>query len=222
MAKLTLTQIESLARSAGMSDPRTMAAIAMAESGGNPSAHNPIPPDNSYGLWQINMLGSLGPARRKEFGLASNSDLFNPAVNARVAAKITKTQGLSAWSTYTNGAYKRYLGSATVPVSEGEELEREGLEHLEGKDPYFDPLSGVQDIARLGVDAGKWMSNPRNWLNVLYVLVGGVVIVTALSATVRTQIISQAKSATSTGTSHVGGYVKTGAKALGKAVIRGK
>jgi hypothetical protein len=39
-------------------------AIALAESGGNPAAHNPVPPDDSWGLWQINMRGHLGPVRR--------------------------------------------------------------------------------------------------------------------------------------------------------------
>ena len=41
---------------------RIMAAIAMAESGSNAEAHNDNANtgDNSYGLWQINMLGSMG------------------------------------------------------------------------------------------------------------------------------------------------------------------
>jgi hypothetical protein len=34
----------------------TAVAIAMRESRGNTAAHNPVPPDDSYGLWQINRL----------------------------------------------------------------------------------------------------------------------------------------------------------------------
>ncbi|MBY8852241.1 transglycosylase SLT domain-containing protein, partial [Saccharothrix sp. MB29] len=64
-------------------------AVALAESGGDPRAHNSTPPDDSYGLWQVNMLGSLGPARRREFGLDSDSDLFSPAENARAANRIS-------------------------------------------------------------------------------------------------------------------------------------
>ena len=48
--------IYAVARQAGFSPDQavTMTAIAMAESGGNPGAHNPNGED-SRGLWQINM-----------------------------------------------------------------------------------------------------------------------------------------------------------------------
>lgn len=86
------------------------AAIALAESGGRPDAHNPKPPDDSYGLWQINMLGSLGPARRRQFGLSSNDQLYDPLTNAKAAVAISGGgSSFSAWSTYTNGAYRAHL-----------------------------------------------------------------------------------------------------------------
>lgn len=90
MATMTPEQIYQLARSVGF-PPQTatsMVAIALKESGGNPSAFNGTAPDRSYGLWQINMHGSLGPARRQEFGLAEDSDLFDPETNARAAYAI--------------------------------------------------------------------------------------------------------------------------------------
>lgn len=87
-------------------------AIALAESGGNPRAHNSTPPDNSYGLWQINMIGPLGPARRATFGLQSNEELFDPVKNARAALSVRRSQGWGAWSVYTNGSYKRFLTEA--------------------------------------------------------------------------------------------------------------
>lgn len=101
-----------LAQQAGFSadEASTAAAIAMAESGGNPKAHNSTPPDNSYGLWQINMLGDMGPSRRKWFGLKSNEELFDPVTNAKAAYKIYKASGWKAWTTYTSGKYKAYVG----------------------------------------------------------------------------------------------------------------
>jgi lysozyme-like protein len=87
-------------------------AVALAESGGDTQSHNSTPPDDSYGLWQINMLGSLGPARRKEFNLKSNEDLFNPDTNARVAHGIFQKSGWKAWTTYTSGKYKQFLPQA--------------------------------------------------------------------------------------------------------------
>jgi hypothetical protein len=65
--------------------------IIMKESTGRPYAHNQNSNtgDNSYGLFQINMIGSLGPARREQFGLKDNEDLFNPLTNAAVAYIIS-------------------------------------------------------------------------------------------------------------------------------------
>ena len=102
----------AVARSVGFKGrgASVMGAIGMAESGGNPRAHNPVPPDNSYGLWQINMLGAMGPERRKAFGLSSNEQLYNPTVNAKAALSISGGgTNFKPWSTYTNGAYKKYM-----------------------------------------------------------------------------------------------------------------
>lgn len=87
-----------------------MAACALAESGGNPRAKNPVPPDESYGLWQINMIGSLGPVRRARYGIKTNEQLFDPWTNAK-AMHIESAAGtyLKPWSTYANGAYKRFI-----------------------------------------------------------------------------------------------------------------
>lgn len=82
-------------------------ALAGAESGWNPRAHNPKPPDNSYGLWQINMINSLGPARRKQFGLASNEELFDPVKNAKAAFSISKGgTDFRPWSTWPSAGAK--------------------------------------------------------------------------------------------------------------------
>jgi len=57
-----------------------LAAITIGESGLNArakaDASTGLSKDNSYGLWQINMLGDLGPARRKRYKLKSNEDIL--------------------------------------------------------------------------------------------------------------------------------------------------
>jgi hypothetical protein len=108
---ISVLQLKQLATNAGFSQNEIpiMVSIAMAESGGNSKAHNKVPPDNSYGLWQINMIGELGPDRRKRYGISSNEKLFDPTTNARVAKKIREEQGLGAWTTYTGGEYKKFL-----------------------------------------------------------------------------------------------------------------
>jgi hypothetical protein len=115
MSHLNAEQIANYAYKAGFRGQglTTAVAVALAESGGDPKAHNGTPPDNSYGLWQINMLGALGPDRRHQYHLDSNSELFDPATNARVANSIASDgKDFTPWSTYTNGAYKQYLDKA--------------------------------------------------------------------------------------------------------------
>ena len=121
--KLTPKQIAQVARQAGIPEDKipTMVAIAMAESSGNSEAHNPRYPDNSFGLWQINMLDEpgyqLGAERRQKYGLSSNEELKDPLTNAKAALDILNSQGLSAWSVYTSGAYRDYLPDARAAIS---------------------------------------------------------------------------------------------------------
>ena len=68
-------------------------AIAGAESTFNPFAHNPRGADNSYGLAQINMLGTMGPDRRAKLGINSNDDLFDIATNARAMKMVFDEAG---------------------------------------------------------------------------------------------------------------------------------
>lgn len=126
MARLSPAQIAEYAHDAGFrgQDLTVAVAVAMAESAGDPRAHNPVPPDNSYGLWQINMIGSLGPARRDEFDLDSNRELFDPAENAKAAWAISgHGDSFRPWTTYTSGAYKQYLDDA-----------RRGIRNMNKKD----------------------------------------------------------------------------------------
>ena len=93
-----------LLKSVGATDEEAvrLAAIGMHESSGDPNARNTTYPDNSYGLFQVNMLDEpgymLGEERRNKYGI-TNEDLLNPEINAAVALDIMRTQGRSAWST---------------------------------------------------------------------------------------------------------------------------
>jgi len=121
--KLSAKQIAQVARQAGIPEDKipTMVAIAMAESRGDSEAHNPEYPDNSFGLWQINMLDEpgyyLGAERRQKYGLSSNEQLKDPLTNAKAAFDILNSQGLGAWSVYTSGTYKDFLPDARAAVS---------------------------------------------------------------------------------------------------------
>ena len=103
---LSPEQVKSLALNSGFSDAQSdiVVEIARGESGFDPQAHNPDAStgDNSYGLMQINMLGKMGPERRKLFGIQSNEKLKDPQTNMDAAFKIFQSQGFPAWTVYRN------------------------------------------------------------------------------------------------------------------------
>ena len=87
-------------------------AVAKKESRGNPLSHNGNRKtgDNSYGLFQVNMLGSLGDTRRDKFNLVSNAELFNPVVNAQIAYHMSGGgKDWSAWKGTKTKAVKFWL-----------------------------------------------------------------------------------------------------------------
>ena len=98
----------------------TMAAVALGESGGRPGAHNPnrSTGDNSYGLWQINMIDELGPERARALGIKDYNQLKDPNINARAMKMILNSQGLNAWSVHRNRLHLQYLPEARRAYAE--------------------------------------------------------------------------------------------------------
>lgn len=164
---LSFQALQDLWKQAGGSaaSSAVAAAIALAESGGRPEAHNPKPPDDSYGLWQINMLGSLGPARRRQFGLSSNQALFDPLTNAKAAVAISGGgNSFGAWSTYTNGAYKSHLngqGSGTDTVQGGVG----GGSSTNWGGIFGGLLGGLEGMGPLGTTLGTLFGNAEQQMN---------------------------------------------------------
>ena len=91
-------------------------AVAKKESNGRPLAHNGDrnTGDNSYGIFQINMIDNLGADRREKFNLKSNAQLFDPVINAKIAFFMTsRGEDWSSWKIVpgqNNGErYQQYL-----------------------------------------------------------------------------------------------------------------
>lgn len=82
------------------SDLREAWAVAKKESNGRPLAYNGNSKtgDNSYGIFQINMIDNLGPARRDKFELTYNRDLLNPVTNAEIAFHMSR--GGDNWTSW--------------------------------------------------------------------------------------------------------------------------
>lgn len=108
MTTYTYAQLEDLWINAGGNKTLApvMAAIALAESSGNPDARNP---SGATGLWQI--LGAVNPS--------DQGSLTNPQTNAKEAVLKYQSQGLGAWTTYTSGAYRQFLEGGVQPIPAG-------------------------------------------------------------------------------------------------------
>jgi hypothetical protein len=108
--RYTFAELEGLWLNAGGSKALapTMAAIALAESGGCTTDLNTT--DNggtqtSWGLWQISNGTHSSPG----------ADWNTGAGNAALAVAKIKSQGLTAWGTFDSGAYKQFLNGNTPP-----------------------------------------------------------------------------------------------------------
>jgi len=96
---------------------KTAWAIAKRESNGRPMAYNGNrnTGDSSYGIFQINMLGNLGVARKEKFDLRSNILLFDPVINAEITYYMTNGgTNWSAWKGLTQRAKEFYLKFPTT------------------------------------------------------------------------------------------------------------
>jgi hypothetical protein len=94
-APLSAVDVAKLALRVGLNPQAAAMAVAIAkrESRYNPCAHNPVPPDDSYGLWQINRLA------HKKY---SPQELQSPEGNARAMAAISSGgTNFRPWTTYT-------------------------------------------------------------------------------------------------------------------------
>lgn len=83
----------------------TMVAIADAESVFNCHAQNGV----MTGLFQIDYT---------VWNPSAQAPLFDCAYNAQIAAQVLQQQGLTAWQSYTSGAYQAYLPLARTLVAQ--------------------------------------------------------------------------------------------------------
>lgn len=153
----SFSQLETLWENAG-GDPSVapqMAAIAIAESSGNPVAANSyVENGQTYtvtGLWQISSIHGFNQA-----ALASN-----PAYNAQAAVAVYKSQGFGAWQAYGNSNYETALsanGYAAIGNVSG------GASSVTTPAATPSPLTNV--LTGAFGEYGAWITN--NNVNVLY------------------------------------------------------
>lgn len=154
--------IAEAARRAGFkgNDLVVAVAVAIAESGGDTTAHNDSEPDGSesFGLWQINSVHK---------SLLDSGDWRNPDDNARMAFVVWQMQGWTAWGVFNNQSYLLRMPRAQSAVAQIGQSDT-GQTQLIGLNP-LDNVTAV--LGRLG-DFLAFITDRQNWLRVLMVVVG--------------------------------------------------
>lgn len=195
MTVLSAGQLADLAYEAGWwgTDTGVAIAVAIGESGGKTDQVTRDADDESYGIWQINMRGTLGPARRREYGLPSNDALLDPKTNARVAHAIWAKDGWRAWGAYTNGSYLLHMPAAVAAVAaRPRQAFTTAVDGVGDAVAQSGPVRDAQVVAGAGLSAAQgagrllgWLAEPGSWVRILKVAVGGALIVAGVSALAR-------------------------------------
>ena len=177
--KLSFAQLEGLWLQAGgnYKVAPIMAAIALAESGGRPTATNLT--DNggkqsSFGLWQIS-TGTHNPP---------NPNWSNPLTNAQLAVTKYNSQGLGAWGTYTSGAYKTTLPTAyalIAPTTAGV-VDANTAPNTSTVDGGTATAKAVSCYWKIDIGVGSFCMDPLLWGGLI--LIGGVAILAGAAFTV--------------------------------------
>lgn len=167
--RLTFNQLEQLWIQNGGSKlwAPTMAAVALAESGGNYGPNeinnNPSTGDYSVGLWQINYYGDLGPSRTQRYG-PPNVLAADPNANARAAIDLLGNgSGITNWE----GDH-----AASAVIAQGGPLSTKQAQALEGNggSVYTGLLSTTTSTANGGataVSAGTDCNQSKGLLGVI-------------------------------------------------------
>lgn len=164
----TPAQAFTLLRGAGVSPSMAtiLTAVGGAESGWNPNAIGDVNLQDatwgpSVGIWQVRTL-------KAQTGTGGTRDINalkgNPTAQARAAASILHGQGLGAWTTYSSGAYKKFLGTSAKNAAAAGSTSTTGqnaglLDGLGGAVTNgaingFLPLPGVPQLGAAAAGAG--------------------------------------------------------------------
>lgn len=163
------------------------AAVAMAESGGNPDAVNKNTNGSiDRGLWQINSIhGSLSK--------------MDPLANARAAVKISKGgSNWQPWVAFTTGKYRAFLQDVTARSSEagpgttkltfGKATARNVGHEQNSENSLTEAIGGAWDTATAVPRFLSALGDPKTWLRVgegivgASAVIGGVVILVMVIA----------------------------------------
>lgn len=197
---LTDVQIASWARTSGfatLNDITTAVAIALAESGGHiADTHLNLNGSTDYGVWQINSVHAALFDQYPDWWTVSNG---------KMAFSVFQGFGWKAWTTYNSGAYLLYMGRARAAATDASApagTDMSAGSGVAGQDstktvttiPGFDSVAQSLSAYATGLAAvTAWISDIHNWERVGLVIVGGALIVGALTVIAGDKTIAAVK-----------------------------
>jgi hypothetical protein len=177
-----------------------MTAISLAESSGNPSSIQSGQPyaTTGWGLWQITPGNS-------EPSVGTDHDLLDPSKNAEAAYLKYKTPGpnggLAQWTTYTGGAYKKYLQSAKDVQGEWSTegaIDNPGnstidaVEGIPGANAFGGAVDHGLDVTSFLGDIGSLFFTEKGWMRLLKLAAGVIIGIIAIKALFQDTFIGDA------------------------------
>jgi hypothetical protein len=183
-----------------------MTAISLAESSGNPSSIQSGQPyaTTGWGLWQITPGNS-------EPSVGTDHDLLDPRKNAEAAYLKYKTPGpnggLAQWTTYTGGAYKKYLQS--VKDVQGQWSIEGAIDNpgnstvdavdIPGANAFGDVVDDGLDAVDHGLDVTSFLGDigslfftEKGWMRLLKLAAGVIIGIIAIKALFQDTFIGDA------------------------------
>lgn len=152
--------------SAAPSPAEVATAIALAESSGNPVAtHKNSNGTTDYGLWQINSVHA---------DLLSKYEWSDPSQNATMAFQVYQAAGgkFTPWSTFTGGQWLLHLNAAETASTQTSG--QAPIDTIVGGN--LPGASALEQLSTFLTDLTK----PGTWASVGFILLGIVLLITAL------------------------------------------
>lgn len=177
-----------------MQEAPTALAIAMAESGLNPTAtHKNTNGSTDYGLFQVNSIHNPTQAEKTE-----------PVANAKKAYSIYAAAGnkWTPWATFNSGAYKSHLAAANAVITgTGKQIQENVDKGMDIQPGPLNPLDGIsQTLSKFGSSVLGFVNVSLGLLlGIVLVVLGVVILARGMASKVVTGVAKDAlKGATAT------------------------
>jgi hypothetical protein len=188
---LTLQQVAAYARGAGFYGDALVDIVAVATPESSLSTTAVNSSSGAVGLWQINQ-----PVHVQDHPGWTRQWLMDPINNAAAAKIIYDQQGMGAWEAWTTGRAQPYMeaarqavqavgggtstGTTATPADDTSGSSVTPASALDSLNKLGDVAKALASMTTLMISAAAWMADSKNWGRVVWIVLGGGLIVAGL------------------------------------------